>query len=156
VAEQADPGSPERPRYVLAGTAPRWLDLEGYHTRFGDVRELLEAVDDRYVIMNAGDEIRLRFPEAPPPPAGQVRDFVMMGDGWVKDGDFNTGFSRTVLPLPSHASPRYDRPPGALEDDPVYRAHRRDFETYHTRYVSPERLREALRRPVRARETAGE
>jgi hypothetical protein len=35
-----DAGSPERPRYVLAGTRPRWLDLEGYHTRPGDVRPL--------------------------------------------------------------------------------------------------------------------
>ena len=61
VTEQKDRGSPERPRYVLAGTAPRWRDLEGYHTRFGDVRELLGRVDDRYVIMNAGDEMRLRF-----------------------------------------------------------------------------------------------
>ena len=51
---------------MLAGTAPRWRDLEGYHTRFGDVRELLAGVDDRYVIMNAGDEIALRFAEAPP------------------------------------------------------------------------------------------
>ena len=37
-----------------AGTTPRWADLEGYHTRFGDVRPLLSRVDDRYVIMNAG------------------------------------------------------------------------------------------------------
>ncbi len=66
-----------------------------------------------------------------------VRDFVVIGDGWVKDGDFNTTFSRTVLPLPTHASGRYDRPPGALEDDPVYQRHRGDFEQYHTRYVWP-------------------
>jgi hypothetical protein len=144
VTEQADPGSPERPRYRLAGTAPRWLDLEGYHTRFGDVRELLAGVDDRYVIMNAGDEMQLRFLEVPPPAAGMVRDFVLVGDGWVKDGDFNTTFSRTMLPLPTHASGRYDRAPGALEDDPMYRAHRGDFETYHTRYVSPEGVRRAL------------
>ena len=64
MTEQKDAGSPERPRYVLAGTAPRWRDLEGYHTRFGDVRELLARVDDRYVIMNAGDEMR------PPLPGG--------------------------------------------------------------------------------------
>jgi Tfp pilus assembly protein PilF len=144
VTEPAAGGSPERPRYRLAGTAPRWLDLEGYHTRFGDVRELLASVDDRYVIMNAGDEIRLRFTEAPAPAVGWVRDFVLVGDGWVKDGDFNTRFSRTVLPLPTHASGRYDRPPRELEDDPVYRAHRRDFEEYHTRYVSPEDVRGAL------------
>ena len=145
VAVQADASSPERPRYELEGTAQRWLDLEGYHTRFGDVRELLASVDDRYVIMNAGDEIRLRFPEAPAPAAGLARDFVLMGDGWVKDGDFNTTFSRTVLPLPTHASGRYDTAPGALEDDPVYRQHPRDFAEYHTRYVSPERVRSALR-----------
>jgi hypothetical protein len=146
VAEQRDASSPEEPRYVLAGAAPRWLDLEGYHTRFGEVRELLTAVDDRYVIMNAGDEIRLRFPAGPPPAAGQARDFFLKGDGWVKDGDFNTGFSRTVLPLPTHSRAAYDVPPRRLEDDPVYRAHRRDFEEYHTRYVAPDRVRGALGR----------
>lgn len=145
VTEQADAGSPERPRYVLAGTRPRWLDLEGYHTRPGDVRPLLERVDDRYVIMNAGDELRLRFPEAPAPAAGVVRDFVLVGDGWVKDGDYNTTFSRTVLPLPTHASGRYDAAPRALEDDPVHRAHPGDWAEYHTRYVAPERARTALR-----------
>jgi tetratricopeptide (TPR) repeat protein len=145
VTTQKDASSPERPRYVLAGTAPRWRDLEGYHTRFGDVLELLGVVDDRYVIMNAGDELVLRFPKAPPPAPGLVRDFVLVADGWEKDGDYNTTFSRTVLPLPTHASARYDRPPGALEDDPVYRRHPRDFDEYHTRYVTPERARDALR-----------
>ena len=146
---QPDASTPERPAYRLAGTAPRWADLEGYHTRFGDVRPLLSAIDDRYVIMNAGDELALRFGEAPPLRPGLVRDFVVIGDGWVKDGDFNTTFSRTVLPLPTHATGRYDRAPRALEDDPVYRRHRRDFDQYHTRYVSPARVREALgRRPA--------
>jgi hypothetical protein len=145
VTEQKDAGSPERPRYVLSGTRPRWLDLEGYHTRPGDVRPLLERVDDRYVIMNAGDELRLRFPEAAAPAAGLVRDFVLVGDGWVKDGDYNTTFSRTVLPLPTHASGRYEKAPRALEDDPVYRAHPGDWAEYHTRYVSPDRARTALR-----------
>jgi hypothetical protein len=96
--------------------------------------------------MNAGDELRLRFPAGPAPAAGMVRDFLVVGDGWVKDGDFNTGFSRTVLPLPTHARAAYDTPPGALEDDPVYRQHRRDFEEYHTRYVTPEAARAALTR----------
>jgi hypothetical protein len=143
--EQNDPSTPERPRYVLAGVAPRWRDLEGFHTRFGDVRELLAKVDDRYVIMNAGDEIRLTFPEAPPPAKGMVRDFILVGDGWVKDGDFNTVASRTVLPLPSHDAAQYDTRPGRLEDDPVYRRYPQDFERYHTRYVSPDGLRDALR-----------
>ena len=147
VTEQPDQSHPERPQYQLEGTAPRWLDLEGYYTRYGDVRALLTAVDDRYVIMNAGDEIRLRFREVPAPAPGLVRDFVMIGDGWVKDGDFNTGFSRTVLPLPTHRTGRYDRPPGRPEDDPVQRRNARDFAEYHNRYVSPAPLRDALRAP---------
>jgi len=102
-------------------------------------------VDDRYVIMNAGDELRLRFGAAPPPARGLVRDFIMVGDGWVKDGDYNTSFSRTVLPLPTHETVRYDVPPRQLEDDPVYRRHADDFARYHTRYVTSEPLRNALR-----------
>jgi len=100
------------------------------------------------VIVNAGDELALRFPEAPAPAPGLVRDFVFVGDGWVKDGDFNTSFSRTVLPLPTHASARYGTPPKRLEDDPVFQQHREDFETYHTRFVSPEDLRDALRSSI--------
>jgi Tfp pilus assembly protein PilF len=145
VTEQSGAAVPERPRYAVEGVAPRWRDLEGYHTRFGDVRELLQGVDDRYVIMNAGDELRLAFPEAPRPAPGLVRDFVLVGDGWVKDGDYNTVASRTVLPLPAHGSAAYVQGTGRLEDDPVYRRHRDDFERYHTRYVAPEGIRDALR-----------
>ena len=148
IVEQASPSVPERPVYRLDGTGQRWRDLEGYYTRFGDVTSLLTAIDDRYVIMNAGDEIRLRFPEARPPAAGLVRDFVLMGDGWVKDGDYNTGFSRTVLPLPTHAHGRYTTPPRQLEDDPIYLRHKADFAEYHTRYVSPDRVRDALQTAI--------
>ncbi len=143
---QADHTVPELPDYAhLAGTAPRWLDLEGFYTRFGDVRELLARTDDRYVIMNAGDEMALRFAAPPPPPAGWTRDFVLIGDGWVKDGNYNTAFSRTVLPLPAHSRPAYNTPPGRLADDPVYQAHRPDWQTYQTRWISPQRFREGMR-----------
>lgn len=134
---QPNPAVPERPLYELAGTAPRWRDLEGYYTRFGDVRPLLGLVDDRYVILNAGDELLMRFAAAGAPAPGMVRDFVFTGDGWVKDGDFSTSFSRTVLPLPTHASGRYDNAPRTWQDDPVYQRHRRDFDEFHTRWVSP-------------------
>lgn len=148
VVHAADRSSPELPQYhALEGTAPRWRDLIGYYTRFGDVRELLQAVDDRYVIMNAGDELVLRFVAPPPPPAGWRRDFVLIGDGWVKDGDYNTTFSKTVLPLPAHDQPDYTTPPGPLEDDLVYRRHAQDWQRYHTRYITPQRFHEALRTP---------
>jgi hypothetical protein len=134
------PRGPEVPRYsALANIGQRWRDLEGYHTRFGDVRELLAGIDDRYVIMNAGDELRFGFDALPPPAAGWTRDFVLIGDGWVKDGDYNTSFSRTVGPLPTHARSEYVMPPDgpALEADPAYRAHPDDWERFHTRYVTP-------------------
>ena len=131
--------APETPAYApIAATGQRWRDLVGYHTRFGDVRELLAGVDDRYVIMNAGDEMRLQFPAAAAAGEGWRRDFVLIGDGWEKDGDYNTEFSQTVLPLPAHGASPYARPPTLeLEDDPVYRRHRADWERYHTRYVTP-------------------
>ena len=136
---------PEAPVYDrLAGTSPRWRDLTGYHTRFGDVGELVAGVDDRYVIMNAGDELQLRFPAMPPPPAGWTRDFVLIGDGWEKDGDFNTGLSKTVEPLPSHDRPDYPAVAAELEDDPVYRRHRDDWHRYHTRYVTPRAFLDGL------------
>ena len=65
---QAGASSPEIPDYeTITGTTQRWFDLIGFYTRFGDVRELLEKVDDRYVIANAGDELCSAFP-APPEP----------------------------------------------------------------------------------------
>jgi hypothetical protein len=138
--------TPETPDYGrIAGTQQQWLDLVGFYTRFGDVRELLTKVDDRYVIMNAGDELRLRFPAAPPPPAGWTRDYVFVSDGWDKDGNFNTSFSNTVLPLPSHSRPDYNSPPVPLEQDPVYQAHPEDWLNYHTRYVTTDAFRNALR-----------
>ena len=112
----------------IEGTKQRWRDLIGYYTRYGDVRELLAEIDDRYVIMNSGDEMSLRFPEQPPPPAGWVRDFVIKGDGWIKDGDYNSTFSKTVLPLPYHAKNEYTTPPGRLEDEWVYRQHPEDWQ----------------------------
>jgi hypothetical protein len=112
------------------------------------VKALLAGVDDRYVIMNAGDELHLQFPEQPGPKAGWRRDFVLIGDGWEKDGDYNTGFSQTVLPLPSHSRPDYGAGPErlALEDDPVYQRHRDDWQEYHTRFVTPSVFVRGLRR----------
>jgi Flp pilus assembly protein TadD len=146
VVNQANASSPELPNYNrIAASTQIWRDLEGYYTRYGDVRPLLSAIDDRYVIMNAGDEISLRFPQQPPPAAGWVRDYVIAGDGWIKDGDYNTVKSRTIQPLPYHAKTQYNQAPGALESEWVYREHPEDWQTYHTRYVTPEPLDQALR-----------
>jgi Tfp pilus assembly protein PilF len=146
VITRPDAGAPEVPDYnQLSGTKQRWRDLIGYYTRYGDVRELLAKIDDRYVIMNSGDELSMLFAEQPPPPAGWVRDYVIVGDGWIKDGDYNSTFSKTVLPLPYHGKDVYNTPPGKLEDEWVYRHHPEDWQTYQTRYVTPEVFEHALR-----------
>lgn len=139
-------GAPEVPDYNrIEGTKQHWRDLIGYYTRYGDIRELIHKIDDRYVIVNSGDEMSLHFPEQSPPPAGWVRDFVIKGDGWIKDGDYNSTFSKTVLPLPYHAKNEYTTRPGALEDEWVYRQHPEDWQIYHTRYVTPQVFKNALR-----------
>lgn len=146
VINRPDMSSPEVPDYNrLAATKQIWRDLVGYYTRFGDVRELLAQVDDRYVIMNAGDEMTFRFAAPEPPPDGWVRDYVIVGDGWIKDGDYNSTFSKTVLPLPYHEQREYTTPSARLEDEWVYRRYPQDWQTYHTRYITPEVFQNALR-----------
>ena len=148
VIEHPDPNAPapEVPNYYeIESTKQKWRDLIGYYTRFGDVKELLKQIDDRYVIVASGDELSLRFPEQEAPPPGYVRDFVLIGDGWIKDGDFNSTFSKTVLPLPYHAKDLYVTPPGALEDEYVYKQHPDDWQNYHTRYITPFVFQNALR-----------
>jgi hypothetical protein len=97
--------------------------------------------------MNAGDELRLAFSAPAAPGPGLVRDFVLIGDGWVKDGDYNTSYSKTVLPLPRHQHPDYKAVSAdlELEQDPVYRQHARDWQTYHTRFVTPRAFLGGLR-----------
>ncbi|HKW18784.1 MAG TPA: FG-GAP-like repeat-containing protein [Terriglobales bacterium] len=150
VINQVNPSSPELPDYNhLEGSKQRYRDLVGYYTRYGDVRELLDKIDDRYVIMNSGDEMTLRFAEQPEPEQGRVRDYIIAGDGWIKDGDYNSTFSKTVLPLPYHAKNLYIDPPGRLKDEWVYKHHPEDWENYQTRYVTPEVFENALRTGVR-------
>jgi hypothetical protein len=109
-----------------------WNPTPGMYTRYGDVRELLGDVDDEFVIMGSGDEIKLEFDAtAPPPPAGWTRDFLLKVDGWAKDRDANTAYGTSVLPLPFHAMSRYPYPETEhFPDDP---AHHQLVEKYYSR-----------------------
>lgn len=148
VIDKPNASSPERPVYEqILTTGQRWRDLEGYYTRFGDVKALLTGVEGRMVLMNAGDELVLRFPALPDPPPGFKRDFVIVGNGWIKDGDLNSVFSKTLLPLPSRETNDYSTPPGRLEDDPVFKRFREDWKNFHTRYVAPDGFRSKVRNP---------
>jgi hypothetical protein len=110
-----------------------WNPTPGLYTRYGDVKPLLEAVDDLLVIMGSGDELQLRFDATrlPELAAGWKRDFLLFVDGWAKDGDANTAFSQTVELLPFHGMPQY--PYAAPHAYPADGVHTRYREFYNTR-----------------------
>lgn len=142
---QANVTSPEVPNYDLVEeSALKWHDQEGFVTRYGDVRELLDQIDDRFVITSPGDELRMKFKAPPPPAAGWKRDFILICDGWVKDGDYNSTFSKTVSPLPYHGMTEYNSAPDSLELEKAFRLHPGDWQTFQTRYVTPTYFEKAL------------
>jgi tetratricopeptide (TPR) repeat protein len=119
--------------YDRVSATSYWNPTPGLYTRFGSVAGLLSDVDDRLVIMGSGDEVRLQF-DAKSLPAlaqGWSRDFLVKVDGWAKDRDPNTAFSKSVLPLPFHAMSRYPYPPG--ERYPRDAAHDQYQRQYNTR-----------------------
>jgi Flp pilus assembly protein TadD len=123
---------PERFEYARWNATAPWDQTPGLYTRYGDVRELTTAPDDRYVVMGSGDELRLRFSAAALPPLrpGESRDFLLLVDGWAKDGDANTAFSRTVEPLPFHGMTGYPYGPGEhYPDDAAHREYRARYNT---------------------------
>jgi hypothetical protein len=130
--------------YSRVSTGPRFRDMSGLFTRYGPVTELLAAEDDMYAVMNAGDELTVRYDASalPPLPAGWRRDWILYTDGWVKDADVNTAGSQTVGPLPFHAQRAYPDPTLGYPDDAE---HRRFLELFQTRRVDDKPFRNALR-----------
>jgi len=108
-----------------------WNPTPGMYTRYGDVRELLQSVDDRLAILGSGDEIKLQFSSSLPPlRSGWTRDFLLKVDGWAKDRDPNTAFSTSVEPLPFHAMTRYPYPAAEhFPDDAAHQQYRREYNT---------------------------
>ncbi len=125
-------------------TRPRWADLAGRYTRFGDVRALLTEADDRFVVMKGGDAVRLTFDASALPPLseGWVRDWLFVSDGWDKDADKNTVAGQTVEPLPFHGMD--DAKYGELAF-PDSAAHREFVRDYLTRPGGPDEFRDAVR-----------
>ena len=93
--------SPETCVYDDVTMEPSWPPLRGPLTMFGPCRPLVDAWDDRMVVMSGGDELRLRFvvPDSGPP-KGWKRDFILHSVGWDKDADLNTLAGQSSLPLP--------------------------------------------------------
>lgn len=123
---------PEQFIYRQVHSISNWNPTRGNYTRYGNVKPLVLAADDKMVIMGSGDELSLEFPAnlAPPKP-GWTRDFLLLVDGWAKDADANTAFSENVLPLPFHAMSAY--PYKASEHFPSDEAHVAYVKEYLTR-----------------------
>lgn len=124
---------PETFDYARLMPLSTWNPTPGLYTRYGDVTPLLQAIDDRLVVMGSGDEIRLVFPAGglPALESGWTRDFLLFVDGWAKDADANTAFSQSVEPLPFHGMSAYPYP--AAEQYPDDALHRGYRERYNTR-----------------------
>lgn len=114
------PNGPHGYDYGRVSPKSPWLPFAGHYTRYGDVRELLAAADDRSVVIGPGDEIALEFDAGNlvPPPPGWTRTVFLQSQGWDKDADRNTWEARHVEPLPFRAMRRYGDP---LPDSPELR-----------------------------------
>ncbi len=144
--EDAKREQPEAFDYQQWMPVSMWDQTPGTYTRYGDVRELMRATDDRYVIMGSGDEIRLDFDarSLPPLPAGWKRDFLLLVDGWSKDGDPNTAYGESVEPLPFHGMSSYPYPANErFPDTPAHRAWREEYNTRPAMKLMPRLIRRA-------------
>lgn len=132
------PYSPHIPDYQTVTTAPKWRDLTGMYTKYGNVIPLLLESDSKYVIMNAGDEITIEFDalQVPGLLSGWKRDFIFYNDGWLKDGDLNTAHGQTVRPLPFHGMDSYPYGPDkSYPDGEEYLSY---LQIYNTRKITNE------------------
>jgi len=120
---------------------PRWNQHPGMYTRLGEVKPLLDAIDDQFVVMGSGDALRLRFDAARLPPlrAGWKRDYLLFLDGWAKDRDPNTVEALYVEPLPFHGMSAYPYPAGEqFPDTPEHRRWREEWQTRPAkRWIEP-------------------
>ncbi|MGA7414158.1 MAG: FG-GAP-like repeat-containing protein [Bryobacteraceae bacterium] len=128
---------PESFDFVSPTTTSFWNPTpstdSGKYTRYGDVTELTEKIDDKLVVMGSGDELTLRYDqrELPPLKPGWRRDYLLRVEGWAKDRDANTAFSQSVDPLPFHGMSRYPYP--ATEHYPNDADHQEYLRKYNTR-----------------------
>lgn len=124
---------PERFEWDRVARYPRWNQHPGMYTKLGDCLPLLGEVDDRFVILGAGDCLTLSFDAAllPPLKDGWRRDYLLYLDGWAKDRDHNAINVLEVEPLPFHAMSGY--PYRADEHFPHGELHRRWRADWNTR-----------------------
>ena len=132
--EDQPPGNVKYIYEKVSATGP-YTRPAGAYTRYGDVRPLLDKIDDRFVVFGSGDEIALDFdPAALPALArGWVRDYFFVADGYEKDMDFYAYRGDTVEPLPFGAMESYPYTGKTFPDDA---GHLNYLLEYNTRFMS--------------------
>ena len=124
-------------KYVYEEVSPTgpFARQAGDYTRYGDVLPLLTSFDDRYVVFGTGDEIALEFDPTTLPalPAGWMRDYFFLANGYEKDMDFYAADGFTVEPLPFQKMSGY---PYAKSSYPLDNDHLDYLLEYNTRHVS--------------------
>jgi Flp pilus assembly protein TadD len=121
-----------------------YVRAAGNYTRYGDVRNLLSAADDRFAIFSSGEGVKLDFDphKLPALPTGWVRDYFFYADGFEKDLDFYAAHGFTVEPLPRHSLVSYPYPSGQeYPEDPGHLNYQLDYNTRQRSERMPPTLR---------------
>ncbi|HKM86189.1 MAG TPA: FG-GAP-like repeat-containing protein [Terriglobales bacterium] len=121
--------------YEKASATGPYTRPAGAYTRYGDVRPLLDLLDDKFVVFGSGDEVALDFDPAKLPalPRGWVRDYFFVANGYEKDMDFYAYRGDTVEPLPFRDMDTYPYPGKSFPSDAE---HLNYLLEYNTRFMS--------------------
>ena len=121
--------------YEKASATGPYTRPAGAYTRYGDVRPLLDSVDDKFVVFGSGDEVALDFDPAKLPalPHGWARDYFFVANGYEKDMDFYAYRGDTVDPLPFRDMRAYPYPDQSFPSDAE---HLNYLLEYNTRFMS--------------------
>ena len=132
--EGTPPGNVQYIYEKVSATGP-YTRPAGAYTRYGDVMPLLTAVDDKFAVFGSGDEVALDFDPArlPAVPAGWVRDYFFVANGYEKDMDFYAYQGDRVAPLPFREMGAYPYPGKSFPDD---LEHLKYLFEYNTRFMS--------------------
>ena len=132
--ENQPPGNVEYIYEKVSATGP-YSRPAGAYTRYGDVRPLLNAADDKFAVFGSGDEVALDFDPGrlPALPQGWVRDYFFAAHGYEKDMDFYAYRGDTVEPLPFRDMGTYPYPGKSF---PADADHFDYLLEYNTRFMS--------------------
>jgi tetratricopeptide (TPR) repeat protein len=109
-----------------------WKTMPGRYTREGNVKALLTAVDDVFVVSAPGDEIALLFDASrlPALPEKWTRTFLLYADGFSKEMNLHSSSPDRLDPLPFHSMSEYPyRPPEHYPRSPSHDRYRAEYNT---------------------------